>query len=102
MTDSNFNNNDLQDWLKWLNYHRAAPQWHVQHDKYHTSKHRESMHNKFWYCCCMELNCICIVGIPAGHHKSNVGCDIYEHEKEYNIGCDHLPIPTDSVPLSPL
>ena len=70
--------------------------------KYRTSKHLDGMHNKFWYGCCMKLNWVCIVGMPAGHHRSNVSCDIYEHDEEHDIGYDDPPIPTDSVPLSPL
>ena len=49
-----------------------------------------------------EIELICIVGMPAGHHRSNVGCDIYEHDEEHNIGYDDLPILFDSVLLAPL
>ena len=50
----------------------------------------------------MKMSSICSVGIPAEHHKSNDNCDKLEHEKEHDIGYDHLPILFDSVLLAPL
>ena len=70
---------NFQRWLNWLSYHTPAPPNHEEHDKYHTTRHQDNMHNKFWYDCCILDTHKCIVGTSEEHCRSN-------------DDCEHLPI----------
>ncbi len=70
---------DQKSWLNWLNLRAPAHPKHDERDKYHTAKHRDDMHNKFWsYYYTLDSH-MHTVGTSAWRHKSNDDFEIPLH-----------------------
>ena len=67
----NFNFNfKFQSWLNWLSYHLPAPPKHVEHDRYHTTRPQNGMHNKSWFDCCIQNYHKHIAGTSEVHRRN--------------------------------
>lgn len=69
---SNFNFYfNWKSWLNWISRRAPAHPKHVERDKYHTAKHRDDMHNKFWSYYYTLIHHMHTAGTSALRRKSN-------------------------------